>query len=124
MKNFALTAVSGHSGKSRVGSADQPPSDGAAAPDSGKGVAFPGGLHIVWTLPFADSVAVHKLRDLLAEGVKAELFSLVSWKSHDGRVSAVLAPKAPLEAIADLIWSTGQLPAGLWLEALPSTTVN
>lgn len=100
-------------------------SDGMPAVGSGleatSNAANGSAIHIVWTLPLADSISVGKLYGCLVRGQESQLFSILAWDFRNGQVSATLKPQAPLDDIVAILWSTGQEPAALWLEDGRST---
>jgi hypothetical protein len=75
-------------------------------------------VHVVWSFPYADSVSVSNLHDRLIDGQRSHLFAIEVWDPRDGKVSAILTPKVPLDRVVEVIRRAGRPPSSLWVESI------
>jgi hypothetical protein len=67
-------------------------------------------LYIAWKLETADASGAATAMTRLVDGEGRHLYRLRSWVIVKGEAHVLLAPMAPLEQIAEAIWTEGTQP--------------
>jgi hypothetical protein len=75
-------------------------------------------LYVAWRLE-TDNDSANSLQQKLARGETRNLYQLRSWMAAKGEARALLVPEAPLEEIADALWSPMSRPlATRWIRGM------